>query len=112
MYLKHLSFGIVKQIGVRMKNFYRLQVETRTTLSSNAGCEHSRDVGELWHRHMGHFQHGALKILQQITTRLPTCKFDKSEAYKGCTLGKYTKSSFEGQDNKAKGILEQVHSDV
>jgi len=31
----------------------------------------SQDDGELWHRRLGHLHHGALKILQQITTGLP-----------------------------------------
>jgi hypothetical protein len=28
--------------------------------------------GELWHRQLGHLHHGALKIMQQISTGLPT----------------------------------------
>eukprot|EP00253_Pinus_taeda_P021218 PITA_21218 len=31
----------------------------------------SWDDGELWHRRLGHLHHGALKILQQISTGLP-----------------------------------------
>ena len=30
-----------------------------------------RDDGELWHKILGHLHHGALKILQQISTGLP-----------------------------------------
>lgn len=107
--LKHLASGTIKQIGVRMKNLYRLQVETCAALSSKARCA---DVGELWHRRMGHLHHGALKILQQIDTGIPACSLDKSGVCKGCTLGKYAKSSFHGQENRAKEILEWVHSDV
>jgi hypothetical protein len=29
------------------------------------------DEGELWHRRLGHLHHGALKIMQQISTGLP-----------------------------------------
>ena len=31
---------------------------------------------------------------------------------KGCTLGKYAKSSFHDRDSRAEAILEQVHTDV
>jgi hypothetical protein len=31
----------------------------------------SWDEGEFWHRRLGHLHHGALKIMQQISTRLP-----------------------------------------
>lgn len=111
-YLKHLAFGSMKQIGVRMKNLYRLQVETCATLSNKAYGEQSKDVGELWHMCMGDLHHGALKILRQISTGLPTCNFDKNGVCKGCTLDKYAKTSFQGWDSKVKGILELVHSDV
>jgi hypothetical protein len=31
----------------------------------------SQNEGELWHRRLGHLHHGALKIMQQISTGLP-----------------------------------------
>ena len=31
----------------------------------------SRDEGKLWHRRLGHIHHGALNIIQQISTGLP-----------------------------------------
>ena len=111
-YLKHLTSSAVKQIGVRVKNLYGLQVERCAALNSKAGGKQSRDIGKLWHRCMGHLHHGVLKILQQIATGLPACSFDQHDVCKGCTLGKYAKTSFQGQDSKAKGILELVHSDV
>ncbi len=37
---------------------------------------------------------------------------DQFDACKGCTLGKYTKSSFHDRDSRVEAILEQVHSDV
>eukprot|EP00253_Pinus_taeda_P012830 PITA_12830 len=43
-YLKHLASGSVKQIGVNMKNLYRLQVETCATLSNKVDGEQSRDT--------------------------------------------------------------------
>jgi len=61
---------------------------------------------------MRHLHHGALKILQQITTRLPKCTLDKRDLFKGFTLEKYVKSSFQDQDSRARAILERVHLDA
>eukprot|EP00253_Pinus_taeda_P004103 PITA_04103 len=89
-YLQHFASGRKMQIGVRVKNIYKLDVETDVALSPKERCA---DAGELWHRCMGHLHHGALKILQQITTGLPIGGLDKGQVCKGCTLGKYDKSS-------------------
>ena len=72
----------------------------------------SRDVGELWRSRLGHLHHGALKILQQIFTDLPKGTLEQVDTCKGCTLGKYTKSSFGDRDNREESIMERVHSDV
>ena len=72
----------------------------------------SQDFGELWHRRLGHLHHGALKIMQQISTGLPKGKLEQIDTCKGCTLGKYAKSSFQDQDRRAIAILERVHSNV
>ena len=37
---------------------------------------------------------------------------DQVDTCKGCTLGKYTKSSFGDRDSRVEFILERVHSDV
>ena len=70
------------------------------------------DEGELWHRRLGHLHHGALKILQQISTRLPKGTLAQSDQCKGCTLGKYVKATFHEKDSRATTILERVHTDV
>jgi len=56
-----------------VKKLYKLEVEACVALSSKARKLKSRDVGELWHRRMGHLHHGVLKIMQEITTSLPKC---------------------------------------
>lgn len=43
-YLQHLVSGCKKQISVRVKNLYKLQVETIAALSSKAGSAQSREV--------------------------------------------------------------------
>ena len=72
----------------------------------------SRDEGELWHRRLGHLQHGALKILQQISTRLPKGTLAQSDQCKGCTLGKFVKGNFHDKYSCAMVILERIHTDV
>ena len=44
-YLKHVASRAVKPIGVRVKNLYRLQVETCATLSNKAGGELNFSTG-------------------------------------------------------------------
>jgi len=72
----------------------------------------SWDDGELWHRRLGHLHHGALKILQQITTRLPKGTIEQSDQCKGCTLGKFVKSTFHEKDSCTTMILERIHTDM
>jgi len=45
---------------------------------------------------MGHLYYGALRIMQQITIGIPKYTLDQHDVCKGCTLGKYVISSFEG----------------
>ena len=72
----------------------------------------SRDEGELWHKRLGHLHHGALKILQQIYTRLPKGTLAQSDQCKGCTMGKFLKTTFHEKENRASVILERIHTDV
>ena len=64
------------------------------------------------HRRLGHLHHGALKIMEQISTGLLKGTLEQVDTYKGCTLGKYTKSSFHDRDIREEAILEKVHSNV
>jgi len=83
VFLRHISTGWTKRIGIRVKNLYKLEVDDRATLSSKAEVVQSQDVGELWHRRLGHLDHGALKIMQQISTSLPKGKLEKIDTCKG-----------------------------
>jgi len=71
-----------------------------------------QDVGELWHMLLGHFHHGALKILQKISNNLPKGTFEQVHTCKGCTLGKYTMFSFHDKKSQAEAIIEPIHLDV
>ena len=63
--------GQTKRIGIRVKNLYKMEVDGCSTMVCKAKEVVSWDEGELWHRGLGHLHHGALKILQQISTGLP-----------------------------------------
>lgn len=63
-FLCHIASGQVKQIGVRVKNLYKLDVEDFAALSTKAEKVQSRNIDELWHRRLGYLHHGALKIMQ------------------------------------------------
>ena len=95
-----------------MKNLYKIGVDDCPTLSMKEELVQSQDIGELWNKWLGHLHHGALKIMQQISTGLPKGKLEQVNTCKGCTLGKYTKSSFHDRDSQAEAILERVHIDV
>jgi len=62
--LRHIAMGQVKQIEVRVKNLYKLDVEDCVALSIKAEKMQICNVSELWHRRLGHFHHDALNIMQ------------------------------------------------
>jgi hypothetical protein len=72
----------------------------------------SRDEGELWNRQLGHLHHGALNIMQQISTGLPMGTLYQLDQCNGWTLGKYVKSTYHEKENRASVILEKIHIDV
>jgi hypothetical protein len=68
-------------------------------------------MAELWHRRMAHVHHGALNVLKEIVIGLPDFNTKHHEVCKGCVLGKYTKTTFPGSDNRSRGILDLIHPD-
>jgi hypothetical protein len=111
-FLRSKTTGETRKIGVRVRNLYQLHVDGCAAMAGKAEGLVSRDDGELWHRRLGHLHHGALKILQQITTGLPKGTLAQSDQCKGCTLGKFVKATFHEKDSRATTILERIHTDV
>ena len=72
-FLWNKTKGQTKRIGIQVKNLYKLEVDGCATMMGKAEEVVRWDEGELWHRILGHLHHAALKILQQISTRLPKC---------------------------------------
>ena len=63
-----------------------MEVDDCAALSSKEELVQIQDIGELWHRRLGHLHHGALNIMQQISTGLPKGKLEQVDACKGFTL--------------------------
>jgi len=59
------------KIWVQVKDLYQLHVDHYATMACKVEGLLSWDDGKLWHWRLGHLHHGALKILQQISTGLP-----------------------------------------
>ena len=70
-FLLYKAITQVKNIGVLVKNLYKLDVDGCATFRNKADELVSPDIGELWHRRLGYIPHSALRIMQQISTRLP-----------------------------------------
>ena len=104
--------GQAKRIGIQVKNLYKLEVDGCTAMMSKAEKVVSWDEGELWHRRLSHLYHGALKVMQQISIGLPMRILAQLDQCKGCTMGKYVKSTFHEKENRALAILERFHTDV
>ena len=62
-FLQHKTTGQTKNIGVKIKNIYKLEVDGSDEMVDKVEEVVSRDEGELWHMRLGHLHHGALKIL-------------------------------------------------
>ena len=56
--------------------------------------------------------HGALRLLREITTRVPNFSVDHYEVCRGCALGKYTKFPFPASNNISICILDLIHTAV
>jgi hypothetical protein len=67
---------------------------------------------ELWHIILAHINYKALPYICKVVTSLPELKVDHESVCNGCAQGKNIKNSFPKRDNKAKGVLELIHSDV
>ena len=98
--------GQAKRIGIRVNNVCCI------AMMGKAEKMVSREEGELWHMRLGHLHHGALKVMQQISIGLLMGTLAQLDQCKGCTMGKYVKSTFHEKENRASGILERVHTDV
>lgn len=71
-----------------------------------------KEMDELWHRRMGHLHHGSLRMLRETVTGVPTLSNEHDDLCRGCVLGNYAKAVFPRSDNRVKGVLGLIHSDI
>ena len=62
----------------------------KALVSSN----NSRDMGDLWHRMMGHMHHGLVKLLTETMIGIPEVSTEHNDVCKGCVLGMFAKATF------------------
>jgi hypothetical protein len=104
------SITSAKVIGTRHERLYKFLFQPVRALIHSTSS--SNDLYEIWHRRMAHLHHGALRVLREMVTGVLDFNSEHHELCKGCTLGKYTKTSFPSSDSRAAGILDLIHSDV
>ena len=81
MLIKHKDWKSPITFGVRSGRFYKLQFDTPKVFMS---IINPRDLGDLWHRRMGHIHHGALKLLHEMVTGVPEVSIENDDVRKGC----------------------------
>jgi hypothetical protein len=94
-------------IGEQEGGLYKLKGRSDSALAHS-----TVDPSELWHRRLSHIHYKALPIVSNMVTGLPEMQVNHDGMCKGCAQGKNVKNPFPSSDNKAKGILDIVHSDV
>jgi hypothetical protein len=100
-----IEFALV--IHVREVSLYRLLGRPFQALLHD-----NISLCELWHYIFGHLHYRALPTLKRMFTGLSELHVEHDGICRGCALGKNAKGSFPRSDDKSKGILDIVHSDV
>ena len=94
-------------IDVQEGSLYKLKRLSVSTLVHNTVTP-----SELWHRRFAQIHYKALLIMSKMVTSLPEIQVDHEGICKGCAQGKNVKKPFPSSDNKSKGALDIIHSDV
>jgi hypothetical protein len=109
LYPKGSIVTLVKVIGIRHEKLYKLMFQLARALMHSTN---NSELCDLWHKRMGHFHHGAMRILREIVIGVVEFNIEHQEVCKGCSLGKYAKISFLSSDIRVEGILDLIHIDV
>ena len=86
---------------------YRLHFESPKALVISTNSQ-----DDLWHSRMAHLHHGALRHLRQEVIGVPHVHEENHNHCKSSALGKNIRKPFPQSEQKYKGILDLVHSDV
>jgi transposase InsO family protein len=101
----HMNYARV--IGVRENNLYRFTIRPVQDLLHDTIV-----LSELWHKRLSHIHYRALPSLGKMVTSLPKIQVQHNGVCRGYSLGKNVKGSFLSSDNRSKGILDLIHSDM
>jgi hypothetical protein len=104
---KNSSIDSATVIGVREGGLYNLKGHQEQAFVHN-----NTSSSELWHRRLAHLNYRALPVLSKMVTSLPDMQVECDGVCNKCALGKNAKGSFSSSDNRSKGILDIIHSDV
>jgi hypothetical protein len=104
---KNSHMDSARVIGVQENNLYRLIVQPVQALLHD-----TISLSKLWHRRLVHLHYRSLPTLWKMVTGLPKIHIEHDGICRGCALGKNVKGSFSSSDNRSKGILDLIHTDV
>ena len=107
MFPKRKSFDDAIVIGEQEGGLYKLKGQPEQALVHDLV-----EPNELWHRRLAHVHYRALPLARKVVEGLLEIQAKHEGVFKGCAKGKNTKNTFPSSKNKAKGILEIIHSDV
>ena len=107
MWTKGKTIDDAVEFGIEEGGLYKLKGHAISTFiaSTVRPCE-------LWHRRLARVNYKAFPIVIKVVTGLPEIQINHEGVCKGCSQGKNTKNPFTSSNNKAKGILDIVHSNV
>ena len=107
MWLKVKTIDDPIVISVKEGGLYKFKghIDSNITCSTISPCE-------LWHRRLACVNYKALPIVSKVVTGLLEIWINHEGVCKRCAQGKNTKNPFPSINNKEKGLLEIVHSDV
>ena len=97
----------VVEIGFEEWWLYKLKGHTNSTLATS-----TLNPCDLWHIRLTHVHYKYLPIVSKVVTGLPKIQIEHEGVCKGCAQGKNTKNPYSKSDNKEKGILDSIHSDI
>jgi hypothetical protein len=80
---------------------------------SNSAMVHDIvNPSELWHRRFAHLHYKSLPVVSKMVTGLLEIQAELDGVCNRCAQGKNMKHSFPNSDNRVKGVLDIMHSDV
>jgi hypothetical protein len=94
-------------IGVQENSLYKIIVQL-----VQAWLHYTISLSKLWHGRLAHLHYRTLPALGKMVTGLPEIHIEHDGVCGGCALSKNVKGSFSSSDNRSKGILDLIHTDV